>query len=125
MTTLKTVAKEALTFNGIDVKLLVYFVGIAFLVYFFFMGQINASEEKMTQTIKEVAADNRLATERISVDFQLFVLRKERNDLLTIKEPGAIERQVLADTVGQIQRLEARQRELDRLELERQTATKQ
>lgn len=125
MTTLKTVAKEALTFNGIDVKMLIYFTTIAFVVYFFFMGQIVASEEKMTQTIKEVASDNRLATERISVDFQLFVLRKERNDLLTLKDPGAIERQVLADTVGQIQRLEARQRELDRLELERQTATKQ
>ncbi len=123
MTTLKAVAKEALTFNGIDVKMLFYFTGIAFVVYFFFMGQIDASEDKMTQSIKEVAADNRLATERISVDFQLFVLRKERNDLLTIKEPGAIERQVLADTVGQIQRLEARQRELDRLELERQTET--
>lgn len=120
--TLKTISKEALAINGIDVKLLVYVVSVAFVVYFFFDGKIDASEQKMTQAIETVASDNLLATERITIEFSLFVLRRERNELLKIKSREAFEDSMLADTLADVARLEGRQRELDRLQLERRVS---
>lgn len=121
-TRLQTVTREALTLNGVDVKLIVYLVAVAFGVYFFFDGRINASEQKMTQAIETVASDNLLATERISLEFRLFVLRQQHYDLLKIETPNTREIGIIADTSSQIDRLAARQRELDRLVLERRTS---
>lgn len=125
---LHTVAKEAMTFNGVDVKMVVYAVGVAFAVYLFFIDKIAATEQKITQTIETVAEDNRkaietvakdnrLATEKIAVSFQLFVLRQEQRGLLSIKPRGELEEALLVDNAAKIRRAEARQLEIDRLQL--------
>ena len=119
ITRLKAVAKEATTLNGVDVKCIVYMITLAFIVYFFFEGKIEATEKRMTQAIEEVATDNRQATEQITIEFRLFVLRRDRQNLLRLVTRNGVEEDMLSETMAEIQPLEARQRELDRLQLER------
>ena len=130
---MKTIGKEAITINGVDLKMVFYFVGIAIVSLLFFQSEIEATEQKLTQSIEAVAKDNRdavkslavtnqLAQEQITVSFKLFTLKQEQRALLSIKDRGDIENGLLADVTSDIARLEARQRELDRLELERRAS---